>query len=465
MRLMLAIVSLGLLGAAVAQDYRKLDEDQRYEELNKERQVLAQKMISSALAENRAYGWLKELTDIGPRLTGSKTSLTAIHWAKAKMREVGLENVRLQSLMAPHWERGSIESAQIVSSKMFQGSELNVAALGSTEGTAAKGITAGLVEVSSIEDLKALGNKVKDKIVFMSGDMPASVAGPDNAYGMSNAMRTRGPNIASKQGAGAYIVRSLTQGNDNVPHTGNTTYEDGVKKIPAVAIGVQDALFLSDALSQDPTLQINLRLSAKNHPPVETFNVIGEIIGSTPNEVIVLGGHLDSWDKGTGAHDDGGGCMQALEAVELFKRLGIKPKKTIRVVLYADEERGAAGGRFYAEQALQSKETHIAAIESDTGAFTPRGFYVEQDFALEPLKAFLPYLEGAGIEFIKPGSSGSDVHHIQNTKALIGLSVNEQRYFDFHHSEKDVFSAVHPRELELGSAAMGILAYLISEEW
>ncbi len=427
--------------------------------------TLAERIVRTALEDERGYAWLKELTDIGARPAGSEEGLEAVRWAEAKMRSLGLENVHVQTVTAPHWERGNIERAEIVSSRLFQGRALNVAALGGTEGTPPGGVTAEVIQVESIEELHALGSRVQGKIVFMNGSLPAGEFSAITAYFLTYPLRTAGPNEASKQGAVGYILRSLTLANDNAPHTGNTSYEEDVEKIPAVAVGVRDADFLSELLKQDSQVRITLRLSAKNHPDTETFNVVGELTGERDDQVIVVGGHLDSWDKGTGAHDDGGGCMQALEVVDLFKRLEIRPKMTIRVVLFANEERGHHGGIVYGELAAIRDEVHVAAIESDNGSFSPRGLSVEQPEAIVRLEAFLPYLHAAGIEVIKEGQSGGDVEHIENTQALIGLNVNEQRYFDFHHSENDVFAAVNPREFELGAAGMAILTYLISENW
>ncbi len=426
---------------------------------------IADRFVRTALEDQRGYEWLHELTDIGPRLAGSEQGLQAIRWAETKMNNLGLENVHLQTVMVPHWVRGPVERASIVSSRLFQGKELRVAAIGGTEGTPAQGVTAHVIQVETLEELQALGDEAAGKIVFMNGRLPVGEFSTFTAYFSAYPMRTAGPNTASKLGAVGYILRSLTLSNDNVPHTGNTSYEDSVKRIPAVAVGIQDADFLSEVLRQDPELQIRLQLSAHNLPNAESFNVIGDLRGEQDDQVIVVGGHLDSWDKGTGAHDDGGGCMQALEVVDLYNRLNIRPKKTIRVVLFANEERGHHGGIVFGELAALRDETHVAGIESDNGSFSPRGLTVEQPEAVERLEAFLPYLKAAGIETIELGPSGGDVEHIQNTQALIGLRVDSQRYFNYHHTESDVFEAINPREFELGAAGMAILTYLIGEEW
>jgi len=262
------------------------------------------------------------------------------------------------------------------------------------------------------------------------------------------------------------IVRSITTKFDNVPHTGVMRYVDTLPKIPAVSIGYQDADFLVDAILNEPYLQINIKLSCKKLPDTLSYNVIGEIRGSEkPDEIIVVGGHFDSWDKGCGAHDDGAGCVQSMEVIDLFKRLHIKPKRTIRCVLFIDEEQNQTGAIEYAKFAQESNQKHLSAIEADRGAFTPRGFYADTDSTtLNYLQSFLPYLNLAKIDWIRKGGSGVDVSYIKNTKALFGYVPDSQRYMDVHHSDNDTFDSVHPREFELGSAAMAIMCLLLSEK-
>jgi hypothetical protein len=243
-------------------------------------------------------------------------------------------------------------------------------------------------------------------------------------------------------------------------------YKEGLPKVPAAAIGLIDADFLSAAIKESPDLKVKMELSCRMLEDSQSYNVIGDIIGSAyPDEYIVVAGHFDSWDKGDGAHDDGAGCIQALEVPDLFKRLGIRPKRTIRCVFYINEENGIRGAKEYARVADSLGLYHLAAIESDRGAFTPRGFFVEADTAIiSELNQWLPYFQKAGIEWVRKGGSGVDISYIPGVKALIGYVPDSQRYFDFHHSDNDVFEAVNPREFELGSAAMAILTYLLSEE-
>ena len=285
-------------------------------------------------------------------------------------------------------------------------------------------------------------------------------------YGGAVDQRSRGAIEAAKYGAIGLIIRSVTTRHDNVPHTGVMHYVDSLPKIPSVAAGYIDADFLSDALKNDPHLKITIKLNCKTLPEERSYNLIGEITGSEfPNEVIVVGGHFDSWDQGTGAHDDGAGCVQSMEVVYLLKKLNIQPKRTIRCVLFINEENGSRGGIEYGAYSDSSSEKHIAAIESDRGGFTPVGFDIDSDsLTLVKIQSWIPVLKKASIEWVEKGGSGVDVSHIKNANALIGYVPDDQRYFDFHHSANDVYEAVNPRELELGSAAITILAYLLSEE-
>ena len=427
---------------------------------------VADKIVRTTLNEQPGYQWLDELCKIGPRLSGSNNSLTAIHWADEKMQSLGFDKVWLQSVMVPHWERGNIEKALITESNYFLGRELRVIALGGSVGTDEDGVTAEVLEVKNFDELKQKKELAKGKIIFFSRPLDMGLINTFAGYGGAVDQRSRGAIEAAKYGAIGIIIRSVTTKHDNVPHTGVMHYVDSLPKIPSVAAGYLDADFLSDALKKDPHLKITIKLNCKTFPDEPSYNLIGEITGSElPNEVIVVGGHFDSWDQGTGAHDDGAGCVQSMEAVYLLKKLNIKPKRTIRCVLFINEENGSRGGIEYGTYSDTSKEKHIAAIESDRGGFTPVGFDVDSDsLTLLKIQSWLPILKKASIEWIDKGGSGVDVSHIKNAGALIGYVPDDQRYFDFHHSANDVYEAVNPRELELGSAAITILAYLLSEE-
>lgn len=426
---------------------------------------LSKEIVRTALVDRKGYHWLDELCKIGPRLSGSENSLKAIHWAKDKLIEIGADSVWLQPVMVPKWERGNFEHMEIVKSKKYKGKKLSITAFGGSVGTSREGITGKVVMVSNFDELKINSHKVKGKFVFFNRPLDFGEVEPFTGYGKAVDQRIYGAIEASKYGAVGVIVRSITTKHDNVPHTGVMMYVDSLTKIPSIAIGYKDADFLSDALKEDPELEINLKLSCKNYPDVLSYNVIGEIKGfEFPDEVIVIGGHFDSWDKGCGAHDDGAGCVQSMEVLDILKRLNIKPKRTIRCVLFINEENGSRGAIEYGKFAEKSHQKHIAAIEADRGAFTPRGFYADTDSStLNYLQSFLPYLNLSKIDWIRKGGSGVDVSKIKNAKALFGYVPDSQRYMDVHHSDNDTFDTVHPREFELGSAALTIFSLLLSE--
>lgn len=431
----------------------------KIEELNK----TARQIVETALRERKGYEYLQELCEIGPRLSGSENSLKAIRWAEKKMKSLGFDKVWLQPVMVPHWERGNIEKCTIVGSSK----NLSVLALGGSVATPDEGITAEVIEVKSFDELKKRKDEAKGKIVFYSRALDQGEINTFSGYGGAVNQRTEGAIEAAKYGAIGVVIRSITTKYDNVPHTGVMSYADSLLKIPAAALGYLDADCLSNELKKNPHLKINLKLSCQTLPDAQSYNVIGEIKGTEfPDEIILVGGHFDSWDVGDGAHDDGAGCIQTMEVLDLMKRLSIKPKRTIRCVFFINEENGSRGAIEYANYADISAQTHLAVIESDRGAFTPIGFYVDTESTekMDKLQSWLPVLEKANIEWIRKGGSGVDVNKIKNATVKIGYVPDDQRYMDYHHSANDVFDAVHPREFELGSAAIAILAYLMSEE-
>jgi carboxypeptidase Q len=427
---------------------------------------VADLFIKYSLFEQKGYEWLKELCKIGPRLSGSDNSLKAIFWAKNKMEKLGFDSVWLQPVMVPKWVRNNIESAIISHSKKYKGRKLNIASFGGSIATPPTGITAEIVEVKSFDQLKIFGDKIKGKIVFFNRSFDNSLVNTFEAYGKAVDQRTQGAIEAARYGAVASIVRSVTSQKDNVPHTGVMYYDPIITKIPHAAIGTWDADFLSSAIKEEPDLSINIEMNCENFPDAESFNVIGELRGNEfPDEVIVVGGHYDSWDKGCGAHDDGAPCLQTMEILDLFNRLGLKPKRTIRCVLFINEENGLRGAIEYGKYSDTAKVKHIAAIEADRGAFTPRGFNITSDSTtVKKLQEWLPILNKAHIDWIRPGGSGGDIAQIKSAKAWFGYVPDDQRYMDLHHSDNDTFESVHPREMQLGTAAMAILTYLLSEE-
>lgn len=414
------------------------------------------------LTDLKAYDMLKELSDgIGSRLNGSEGQKKAVEWAEATMRKLGFQNVGRQAVMVPHWVRGDVERCGLVG-----GDSLTICALGNSSATPAGGLSAEAVEVHSLQEVQSLGSKLKGKIVFYNRPFDPTLVSTGAAYGTAGDQRFSGPAAAAKQGAAAVLVRSMTDDHDDVPHTGTTVFGDG-PKIPAAALSLVAADRLSAALKTDPHQQVNLELHCETLPDVESANVTGDIIGSEkPNEIIVMGGHLDSWDKGRGAHDDGAGVVHAMEALRIIKECGFHPKRTIRVVLWMNEENTGTGARAYADYVKTAKEKHIAAMESDSGGFAPRGFGTSLKGARAArLNRWLPAFNIVQLGFFNPGGeSGADVEGLEPLGvAVFGLDVELQRYFDYHHSDKDTIDKVHPRELELGAISMALLAWLISE--
>jgi Zn-dependent M28 family amino/carboxypeptidase len=324
-----------------------------------------------------------------------------------------------------------------------------------------------VVEVKSFEQLRALGESARNKIIFFNRPLDPTKLNTFEAYGGAVDQRSRGAVETAKAGGVAALVRSMTHIIDDAPHTGAMGYVDSVRKVPAAAISTLDAEMLSELLLREKVVRVRMTLTCQTLPDKPSANVVGEVTGSEkPEEVIVVGGHLDCWDKGQGAHDDGSGCMQAIEVVNLIKRLGLKPKRTIRAVMFMNEENGNRGGKAYATAPERAGEKHIAAVESDRGGFAPRGISVQADsIVLAKVQTWRPLFERIYADRIFPGYSGVDVSAIvERGAAGFGLDVETQRYFDYHHSDNDTVDKVNPRELELGAIVEALLCYLISEE-
>ncbi|MBI1746438.1 MAG: M20/M25/M40 family metallo-hydrolase [Acidobacteria bacterium] len=429
-------------------------------------EAIAMKIITTALGSGRAYEMLYDLTtNIGPRLSGSPEAAQAVLWARKTMKHARLENVRLEPVMVPRWVRGPIEEAAIFPSSTHETIPLKVTALGGSVGTSDQGITAEVVEVRSFDELKAPGANAKGKIIFFNRAMDRSKIKPMEAYGEAVNQRSRGAVAAAQAGGVAALVRSMTSRLDDLPHTGALDYEESAPKVPAAALSTVGAQRLSELLARDKTLRVRLRLSCKTLPDVESANVLGELVGSEkPNEVIVIGGHLDSWDKGQGAHDDGAGCIHAIEALRLLKQLGLKPKRTLRAVLFMNEENGLRGAKAYAAKDRPG-ESHVAAIESDSGGFTPRGFSLSDAATFKKLANYAYLFRVIGAARFEAGHGGADVAELARKGVpTLALRVDTHRYFDYHHADSDTIDKVHDRELELGAAALAIMAYVIAEE-
>lgn len=426
-------------------------------------------LYHKSLTSGKAYDWLDHLSNkIGGRLSGSLNAERAVAWGKTELESLGLDRVYLQKVMVPKWVRGTFEYASIITGP---GMSMNVTicALGGSIATPSSGLRAGVVEVKSFEELEALGEeKIKGNFVFFNRPMPAELINTFEAYSKTVNQRTQGAARAARLGAVGVIVRSMNLRLDDFPHTGSMRYGDlpNSMRIPAAAISTNGAQLLSSMLALNNDLKFYLKLDCKNFPDVPSHNVIGEIKGSEfPEEIIVVGGHLDSWDLGDGSHDDGAGIVQSMEVLRLFKQMNYKPKRTIRVVLYMNEENGLRGGTAYAEYAKQNKEKHIFALESDAGGFSPRGFVFEAtNSQFKQIESWKPYFSPYLADRFELGGSGADIGPLRDNKVVLsGLRPDSQRYFNFHHAANDTFDAINKRELELGAAAMSSLVYLVDQ--
>lgn len=423
-------------------------------------------MLDKGMPSTEAYGLLTEIIDAAPqRLSGSKGAARAVEVATGMMHRLGLAHVRLEHIMVPHWERGGRETAFARYGNKRR--PLAICALGGSVATPARGITAQVVEVRSFEELHALGNAVKGKIIFFNRPMDATCVNTFEAYGGAVGQRAAGAVEAAKAGGVAALVRSVTTRHDNHPHTGVMVYQDGVQKVPAAAVGFIDADALSLLLKRNPALTVTMNLSCATFPDAPSANVMGEIPGTEkPEEIVLVGGHLDCWDKGHGAHDDGAGCAQAMEALRLLNACGVKPKRTIRAVLFMNEENGNRGGKGYVVAPERKGERHIAVIESDRGGFAPLGFEVDGDSTLlGKVTPWAPLFAPLGAGTFQKGDGGVDITPMVKTGVPgFGLNVECQRYFDYHHSANDTLGAVNSRELELGAITEALLCYLLSEQ-
>jgi hypothetical protein len=418
------------------------------------------------LTEGSCYENLRSLCkDVGNRLSGSNSAQKAVEWAAIIMQRTNLDTVYFQRITVPHWVRGNTES---VSWKNKKGNIIKVScsALGGSVGT--NGLLKGdVVEINNWNQLEEYGKKIiRGKIVFYNRPMNPTYISTGMAYGKCVDQRHNGASRAVEYGAIAVIVRSMTLKFDKNPHTGSMSYMKSNKKIPVVAISTKDAHDLSEALNINNVKNLSLELSCKQLADTISYNVIGEVKGSKfPEEIILVGGHLDSWDIGEGAHDDGAGVVQSLQVLETFKKMNIIPKRTLRCVMYMNEENGNRGGLHYAKTVKNNGEKHLFALESDRGGFSPRGFSIDGnklqlDYLLNFKKLFEPYQ----LHIFSKGYSGVDIGPLKDGKlCLVGLVPDSQRYFDYHHSKEDVFENVHKRELELGASAITSIVYLVDK--
>lgn len=421
-------------------------------------------LVERALGDNHAIAMLADLLRAAPkRLSGSPGYDAAVQWGLATMRDLGLDNVRAEPCMVPCWRRGE-ERAEVVGAA---GMPLCVTALGGSIGTPAGGLEAEVVEVRSFEQLQALGEQARGKIVFFNRPMPRALRRTGSAYGEAVPQRSNGAIEAGKVSAVAAIVRSMTTTIDGYPHTGAMNYDEAVTKVPAAAIATADAEALSARLQQGP-VRVRLVLGCETLPDVPSANVVGELRGSErPDEIVVIGGHLDAWDLGHGAHDDGAGIAHALEALRLLEACGIRPKRTIRAVLFANEENGLRGAKAYAATHAEELSRHTAAIESDSGGFSPIGFSCSlRDAEAAAVRTlFLPLADvGAGTFVPGAGAGGADIGPLHAAGVpCFGLWVDGQRYFDYHHTAVDDLAMVNERELALGAAVLAYAASVLAD--
>jgi len=420
-------------------------------------------IYDEALTQGHAYQNLRELCkDVGHRLSGSEGAAKAVDWSEAKMKSYGFDRVWLEEVTVPKWVRGEEESCVIVDTE----EDLDVLALGFSVGTNGK-IKGKVVEFRTLQALKdAEEGSLDGKIAFLNQGMNAKLIDTFRAYGGCSGGRVRGASEAAKKGASAFVMRSLGLRADTFPHTGVMFYDKEVDSIPAFALSTNSSFKLANMLEANPDLELELESFCQRFPDVKSHNVIGEITGSEfPDKYIVVGGHLDSWDVGEGAHDDGSGVIQSLEVLRLFKTLNIQPRYSIRCVFYMNEENGARGAKVYAQNSRERNEEHIAAMESDRGGFSPRGFSVDAASPhIEYLREWVDLFEPYQVHFVRKGYGGVDIGPLKSDGTpLIGFVPDSQRYFDVHHTENDVFENVNERELSLGAATMTSMIYLIDK--
>jgi carboxypeptidase Q len=417
----------------------------------------AARIIGAALTDETAYRRLAWLTDrIGHRLSGSAALERAVEWATAEMRRDRLDNVRAEKVMVPHWVRGE-ESLELLEPV---GRTLPMLGLGNSEGTPAEGVTGEVVVVRSFDELDALGERVRGKVVLYNV--------PYTTYGQTVPYRGVGASRAARHGAIAALVRSVGPVSLQTPHTGSLRYLENTARIPAAGVSIEGAELLQRMYDRGERPRVRLKMQARFLPDAESANVVAELKGrERPEEVVLVGGHLDSWDVGQGAHDDGGGCIVSWEVARLLKELNLRPRRTIRVVLFTNEENGLRGGTAYRDAHRAAIPNHVLAIESDIGVFRPTGFGLAESAtpqARADLQEIAKLLAGIRADVIDPDGGGADISPI-TAEGVIGASLNvdASRYFDIHHTHADTLDKVNPQELAACVAAMAVMAYVVAD--
>ncbi len=417
----------------------------------------ASRIIGAALTSDTAYRRLAWLTDrIGNRLSGSENLERAVAWAVTEMKRDGLDNVRAEKVSVPHWVRGA-ESLELLEPESRR---LPMLGLGNSVGTPPEGVTAEAVVVRNFDELEALGGRVRGKIVVYNA--------PFTTYGQTVAYRGAGASRAAKYGAVGAVVRSVTPVSLQTPHTGSLRYADDQPKIPAAAVTIEGAELLQRMYDRGERPKLRLKMEAHFLPDAESANVIAELKGTEkPDEVVLIGGHLDSWDVGQGAHDDGGGCIVSWEAARLLKSLNLRPRRTIRVVLFTNEENGVRGGNGYRDAHKSEVSKHVLAVESDIGVFRPTGFGLSEKASEQARADFVEIaklLSGIRADHIDPDGEGTDIGPMMREGVTgASLNVDASHYFDIHHTQADTFDKVSPQELAACVAAMAVMAYVVAD--
>lgn len=430
--------------------------------------VYIKKISDEIMRNGKAHDLLRELTKgIGGRLAGSVQYTKAVQWGEASLKKMGADKVFLQECMMPNWKRGGKDLAAVVlQNGKKTNRSLDVLALGNSLGTGGKPLVAEVVAVQDFDEMEAKKDQLKGKIVYFNNKFNPTNIQTFKSYGEAGQYRRSGPSRAAKYGAVGVMIRSLTEATDNNPHTGTTGYDEAFPKIPAIALGNYDADYIW-SITRNSNIKVSMTTNGSFGPDVVGHSVVAELTGTEfPNEYITVGGHLDSWDVNEGAHDDGAGIVQTIEIMRTLKALGYKPKRTLRFVLFANEENGMRGGNKYAEEAKKNNEKHVFALESDAGGFTPRGFgFTVSSAQLTKIQNWLPLLKPYGTEFLQAGGGGADIGPLNKTfgTPIAGLMPDSQRYFDIHHARSDVFENVNKRELHLGAVNMAALIYLVDQ--
>jgi carboxypeptidase Q len=450
--LVIASCLLSAVGCSVSETYQRT----------------ADRITHATMAQNDSWHKMEELCDgIGHRLSGSPGLENAVAWAVETLTKDGHENVRAEKVIVPHWVRGA-ESAVMIEPHTLS---LAMLGLGGSVGTPPDGLTAPIVVVRDEIELANLGEGVKGKIVLFNNPMPAYDPKKGAGYGTTVRFRGKGAVLTAKQGGIACLIRSVTAKSFRSPHTGAMRYEDGVAKIPAAAISTEDADIIARLRARGQKVVVSLRMEARTLPDAESANVVAELRGrEKPEEIVVIGGHLDSWDVGQGAHDDAAGCVMSMEALNVLRKLDLRPRRTIRVVLWTNEENGLAGGKQYAKDHAAELPRHVAAIESDSGGFNPDAYSVEcadkfrEKIAAAQVKQIARLLNGLGVRKVSVGHSGADVSPMKDAGVmLMGFSTEGSRYFDYHHSPADTLDKVDPTELSRCVASMAVMAYVLAD--